>query len=100
MYYDGSVIKIMDFNYAIRIKEGRFLRDGVGIPYYVSPEMIKGRYDLKTDVWSLGVMMYLMLKGIPPYMGNSQNQILEAIKNFKIDLSAEENMSEEAKDIL
>lgn len=45
IFYDGSSIKIMDFTYATYLKKGKKLKDGIGVPYYLSPEMIKGNYD-------------------------------------------------------
>lgn len=61
----------MDFTYAIKLNKGRYLKEGIGVPYYVSPEMIKGNYDHATDVWSLGVITFIMLKGTFPFKGAS-----------------------------
>lgn len=100
VFYNGSDIKIMDFNFATYVSRGRYLKEGIGVPYYISPEMIKGHYDLRTDIWSLGVITYMMLKGTFPFKGGSQTQIFEAIKRLKLDFSEEKLLSLEAKDLL
>ena len=48
----------------------------LGTPYYVAPEMLKGEYDEKCDVWSIGALTHIMLSGDPPFIENSNNEIL------------------------
>lgn len=54
-----------------------------GSPYYVAPEVFKDRYDEKVDVWSLGIILYIMLTGVPPINGKNTNEILFKVKNLK-----------------
>lgn len=50
----------------------RRLKTFVGTPIYLPPEMIEGEYDEKCDVWSLGVLLYILLCGYPPFYGKSK----------------------------
>ena len=90
----------MEFQLAKKIKKGKKLKDAVGVPYYISPEMIKEEYDQRTDIWSLGVLLFILLKGFPPFNGENSNKIFYKIKKFKIDFSIYTDLSNEAKDLL
>ena len=72
--------KVSGFEYSTSIKPKKRLLDMVGNPYYVSPEMIKGKkYDEKTDVWSAGVILYIMLSGCPPFKGKDNDEVIQAV---------------------
>ena len=56
----------------------------VGTPYYVSPEMIDGKYECKSDIWSLGVSLYYALTEKMPFMGKGLEELFTEIKYGRI----------------
>ena len=78
-------VKIIDFGLSTIVKE-KDLSTRVGTPYYVAPEVLRGKYSMKCDMWSVGVIMYTMLCGYPPFHGEDSiaifKQILKGDVNF------------------
>jgi calcium-dependent protein kinase len=63
-------VKLVDFGVADRIKKNDMtIRDAVGTAYYIAPEVLLGECDCKSDMWSLGVILYMMITGKPPFEG-------------------------------
>ncbi|KAK4755502.1 hypothetical protein SAY87_009259 [Trapa incisa] len=99
-------LKLADFGSAVL----SFLHGGkamlewvVGTPYYVAPEVLMGRlYDERVDIWSAGVVMYIMLSGIPPFDGESAQEIFEAVvrSNLRFPPRAFRFVSSAAKDLM
>ena len=81
-------VKLIDFGLAKFCHKTPEL-DGIkGTPYFMSPEMIKGdKYDKRTDLWSMGVITYLLLTGRMPFLGNEAEDLDEAIltTNYHFD---------------
>jgi serine/threonine protein kinase len=74
----------------------------VGTAYYMSPELLKGNYDKSCDIWSIGVVAYILLCGYPPFNGDNDNVIFESIKrgHFEFPNQAWSNKSDLAKDFI
>ncbi|KAL9190501.1 hypothetical protein ACHAXT_000207 [Thalassiosira profunda] len=78
---DQSEVKLIDFGLSIRHDpEDPPLRSTVGTSYYMSPELLDGNYDRACDLWSVGVITYVMLSGRPPFNGSTDEVIFEKIK--------------------
>ena len=73
-----------------------------GTPYYISPEVLSGSYDETCDIWSAGVLLYIILCGYPPFYGETDNDILEAVKRQTFNFDGPEWMgvSKESKDLI
>ena len=99
---NDNTLKIIDFGLSQDLNIEKNLDSKVGTPYYVPPEVLEGKYSQKCDIWSAGVILYILLFGEPPFKGSSDNDLYEKIK--KIDYSFPEskrmNVSKEAIDLI
>mmetsp|Transcript_2167 Transcript_2167/g.5058 ORF Transcript_2167/g.5058 Transcript_2167/m.5058 type:complete len:504 (-) Transcript_2167:745-2256(-) len=77
---EKSTVKIIDFGLSTRFKPGEFKSTKAGTPYYVSPQVLAGKYDQSCDVWSCGVIMYIMLCGYPPFYGENDIDVLARVR--------------------
>ena len=94
-------IKIIDFGLS-QIFINRKLSTKVGTAYYVSPEILKGSYTEKCDIWSAGVILYILLSGDPPFNGPDDTSIYTKIANLKYSFPPNKwfDISNEAKDLI
>jgi serine/threonine protein kinase len=81
--YDDSPIKIIDFGFARK----HFANFGeppmttiVGTPYYISPDVLRKKYDKSCDLWSVGVISYILLCGYPPFNGANNDEVYDAVR--------------------
>jgi len=77
---DSSIIKISDFGLA-RFIQGELATTACGTPGYVAPEILLGKgYGREVDYWSIGVILYIMLCGFPPFFEENNQKLFEMIK--------------------
>ena len=98
----SSSIKLADFGLATYIKPGQSLHSLVGSPFYIAPEVLAGAYNQAADIWSAGVILYILLSGMPPFWGKTKSQIFEAVKAADLRFPSEpwDRISESAKDLV
>ena len=78
-------VKLIDFGTAKIFEKGHQESKYVGSSYYMAPEILKRKYDEKCDLWSIGVILYILLTGRPPFDGNDDEEILENVKKGVYD---------------
>ncbi|CAI5985519.1 unnamed protein product [Closterium sp. NIES-64] len=72
---EDAPLKVADFGLSSFYKEGEVFTETVGSAFYVAPEVLKGKYDKACDVWSCGVILFILLSGTPPFWGDMEKQI-------------------------
>ena len=105
LYFDqseDSPIKVIDFGMSQRFDHEKFMTEKVGTAYYVSPEVIQGKYDEKCDIWSAGVILYILICGYPCFNGEDDKEIINAILRGKVQFYSPEwdNISEDVKNLV
>lgn len=95
-------VKLTDFGFATTWKAGEKLDLSLGSPLYMAPELVNElAYDNRVDVWSVGVIVYILLSGAPPFVGQDKEQIYEAIVSAPLNFGNKfARVSNEAKDFI
>ena len=112
-------VKIIDFGFSVLLGKNDLNKDKsqendlkkygfkrmkskVGTLYYISPEIIKGNYDEKCDIWACGVILYILLGGYPPFNGSSDKEVYNIITQVKYDFNQPtwKNVSKYAKELI
>ncbi|KAF2306392.1 hypothetical protein GH714_017454 [Hevea brasiliensis] len=99
---ENSPLKAIDFGLSIFFKPGERFSEIVGSPYYMAPEVLKRNYGPEIDIWSAGVILYILLCGVPPFWAESEQGVAQAILRGIIDFKRDPwpNISESAKSLV
>ncbi|KAG5058484.1 hypothetical protein AAZX31_05G185100 [Glycine max] len=99
---EDAKLKATDFGLSVFYKPGESFCDVVGSPYYVAPEVLRKHYGPESDVWSAGVILYILLSGVPPFWAESEPGIFRQILLGKLDFQSEPwpSVSDSAKDLI
>lgn len=95
-------VKIIDFGLSKQMKKGISMKKKLGTPYYIAPEILEENYGKEVDLWSIGVITYVVLWGYPPFFGNDAKELFINIYNVNYEFWDEDwgFISEEAKDFI
>uniref|UniRef100_A0A672TRZ4 Myosin light chain kinase family member 4 n=1 Tax=Strigops habroptila TaxID=2489341 RepID=A0A672TRZ4_STRHB len=99
----ANQIKIIDFGLARRYQPREKLRVNFGTPEFLAPEVVNYEFvSFPTDMWSLGVIAYMLLSGLSPFLGDDDNETLNNILSCSWDFEDEEfrGVSDQAKDFI
>lgn len=96
---DNAALKVIDFGFARRFQSGQLMRTMACTPQYVAPEILCGEYTEACDLWSIGVVIYVILCGSQPFTGGSETQLFTTIKNgvYNFDKPTWDTVSQAAK---
>ncbi|KAJ9165923.1 hypothetical protein P3X46_020736 [Hevea brasiliensis] len=99
---EHSPLKATDFGLSVFIEQEKVYRDIVGSAYYVAPEVLNRNYGKEIDVWSAGIILYILLSGVPPFWAENEKGIFEAISKYQLDLQSKPwpEISSSAKDLI
>ncbi|XP_042463108.1 calcium-dependent protein kinase 20-like [Zingiber officinale] len=82
---ENAPLKAIDFGLSVFFRPGERFTEIVGSPYYMAPEVLKRDYGPEVDVWSAGVILYILLCGVPPFWAETEQGVARAILRSVID---------------
>ena len=98
-------IKIIDYGLARKHYANLgepFMQTIAGTPYYIAPEILDKKYDNSCDMWSIGIIAYILLVGYPPFNGNNNNEVYAAVRKGTYSFPEEDwkHVSTEAQNFI
>mmetsp|Transcript_15880 Transcript_15880/g.29011 ORF Transcript_15880/g.29011 Transcript_15880/m.29011 type:complete len:518 (-) Transcript_15880:180-1733(-) len=99
---EDNLLKVIDFGLSCRFTDGQRLTTKAGTACYIAPQCLQGDYDQSCDLWSIGVVMYVLLCGYPPFNGRDDASVLRKVKTGKYTFNPREwnQISEDAKELV
>lgn len=99
---NNNAIKVIDFGTSQKFDPNKKMNQIFGTAYYIAPEVLKGEYNEKCDLWSIGVILYILLSGKPPFDGNDDKEIVNSVRIGTYSMSGPEwkSITVEAKDLI
>mmetsp|Transcript_84367 Transcript_84367/g.243507 ORF Transcript_84367/g.243507 Transcript_84367/m.243507 type:complete len:542 (+) Transcript_84367:78-1703(+) len=97
-----SLLKLADFGFARLVKRGQAMTTKLGTPRYSSPQVLAGQYGESCDVWSCGVIMFVLLSGMQPFDGKSDAEVMQRVRrgNYAFKGATWDAISDGAKDTI
>jgi calcium-dependent protein kinase len=87
---ESNFLKVIDFANAAKYENGQTFLTKAGTPYYVAPEILRGSCTQAVDLWSCGVILYIMLCGSPPFMGATDYDVLAKIRKGDVQFQPDD----------
>jgi calcium-dependent protein kinase len=99
---DSAPVKVIDFGTSRNFDPNEKMNQKFGTPYYIAPEVIRKKYDEKCDVWSIGVIAYILLCGYPPFNGPNDKVIMDKVAKGQYNFDGDEwrGVSSDAKEFI
>ena len=99
----GSKVKLIDFGMSkILQDEANLMNTKLGTPYYISPEVLRGEYNIRCDMWSIGVICFVILCGEPPFHGKNTAELFKKIQttDYEFEQDIWKTISKDAKSFI